>query len=224
MRAMEEKFIVRNYFNETGFERWKRIYGDEAVNRVQYSIRVGHQRTVDQVLAWLSDVQGRTVCDAGCGLGSLSIPLAERGAIVYATDISEKMVEEARRRAESALPHCDHLRFEVCDLENLSGRYEIVVCLDVLIHYPLTQVEKMLDHLSARATHRLVLTYAPKTLFFSLLKRIGQLFPGASKTTRAYQHRSRDIEEILVRRGWKIVNRAAIDDKFYFARLILAER
>lgn len=221
---MEEKTVVRNYFNETGFDRWRRIYGDEAVNRIQYSIRVGHQRTIDRVLEWLGDVQGRTICDAGCGMGSLSIPLAQRGAIVYGTDISEKMVSEAHRRAQKSLPEATPLKFDVIELELVDGQYEVVICLDVLIHYPLPQVEKMLSHLSSLSTKSLILTYAPKTVLFALLKRIGQFFPGANKTTRAYQHRSVDIEAILMRLGWKIARRAAIDDKFYFARLVMAER
>jgi magnesium-protoporphyrin O-methyltransferase len=221
---MEEKIVVRDYFNETGFDRWRRIYGDEAVNRIQYSIRVGHQRTVDRVIEWLGDVQGRSICDAGCGMGSLSIPLAQRGAIVYGTDISEKMVSEARRRAKKSLPQETALKFDVIELEEVNGQFEVVICLDVLIHYPLPQVEKMLAHLSSLSTKSLILTYAPKTVLFALLKQIGQFFPGANKTTRAYQHRSEDIEAILSRLGWKIARRAAIDDKFYFARLVMAER
>ena len=32
---MQEKTIVRDYFNSVGFERWRRIYGEEEVNFVQ---------------------------------------------------------------------------------------------------------------------------------------------------------------------------------------------
>ncbi|UFP92555.1 magnesium protoporphyrin IX methyltransferase [Gloeobacter morelensis] len=224
MSPMNDKLIVRDYFNNTGFERWRRIYGDEAVNRIQHSIRVGHQRTCERVLEWLGDVRDQSICDAGCGLGSLSFPLAERGARVFATDISEKMILEARRRQKSRLPDSDNPRFEVLELEQIDGRYDTVVCLDVLIHYPLDQVEKMLAHLSNRAGEHLILTYAPKTLLFAALKKVGEFFPGANKTTRAYQHRSEDIEAILTRLGWKILRRAAIDDKFYFARLVMTAR
>ena len=51
--------------------------------------------TVDKVLNWLAEeggVKGTSVCDAGCGTGSLSIPLALQGAKVYGSDISEAMV------------------------------------------------------------------------------------------------------------------------------------
>ena len=96
--ATDDKTIVRNYFNAQGFDRWSRIYGDGQVNKVQRDIREGHQQTVDHVLYWFKldgAASGLTVCDAGCGVGSLSIPLATMGAVVAASDISEKMVEEA---------------------------------------------------------------------------------------------------------------------------------
>ena len=63
--------------------------------QVQMDIREGHAVTVDKVLGWLSEgsgVKGITLCDAGCGTGSLSIPLALQGAKVYGSDISEAMV------------------------------------------------------------------------------------------------------------------------------------
>ena len=65
-----EKQEVKGYFETTGFERWNRIYSEtDDVNKVQRNIRIGHQKTVDEVLSWikesgeLSDV---SFCDAGC--------------------------------------------------------------------------------------------------------------------------------------------------------------
>ncbi|CAN1317955.1 Magnesium protoporphyrin IX methyltransferase, chloroplastic [Linum perenne] len=43
-------------------------------------------------------LRGVTVCDAGCGTGLLSIPLAKEGAIVYSSDISAAMVAEAEKQ------------------------------------------------------------------------------------------------------------------------------
>ncbi|MFO0408812.1 MAG: methyltransferase domain-containing protein, partial [Dolichospermum sp.] len=102
MNAAQDKTIVREYFNSTGFDRWRRIYGDGEVNKVQLDIRTGHQQTVDNVMGWLkadNNLPELSICDAGCGVGSLSIPLAMEGAKVYASDISAKMVSEAQDRA-----------------------------------------------------------------------------------------------------------------------------
>ena len=51
-----EKEEVKDYFNGTGFDRWRRIYSkSEDVNTVQKNIRIGHQKTVDDVLDWIKD-------------------------------------------------------------------------------------------------------------------------------------------------------------------------
>lgn len=223
----DDKTIVRDYFNATGFDRWRRIYGDGDVNKVQLDIRTGHQQTVDTVLEWLDadgNLDGLTVCDAGCGVGSLSIPLAERGAQVFASDISEKMVGEAKERAIATLNQSDNPTFAVQDLETLSGKYHTVVCLDVLIHYPQDKAADMIAHLSSLAESRLLLSFAPKTLAYSLLKKIGDFFPGPSKATRAYLHREADVVKILTENGWTVERDAFTKTRFYFSRLLEATR
>lgn len=226
MTVVDDKTVVREYFNATGFDRWRRIYGDGEVNKVQLDIRVGHQQTVDTVLSWLNDdgnLASLSICDAGCGVGSLSIPLAQAGAKVFASDISEKMVGEAKERA-TELNAIQNLTFAVQDLESLSGRYHTVVCLDVLIHYPQDKAAEMINHLSSLAESRLILSFAPKTLAYSLLKKIGDFFPGPSKATRAYLHREADVVEILERAGWKIERNAMTKTRFYFSRILEATR
>jgi hypothetical protein len=98
---------------------------------------------------------------------------------VLASDISAAMVSEAQRQAQLAQaagsPEFRMPRFEVRDLESLDGRYDIVVCLDVLIHYPREEAQKMIRHLASLAEKRLVISFAPKTVYFDILKRVGEL-------------------------------------------------
>jgi len=225
--AIDDKTVVKDYFNATGFDRWRRIYGDGNVNKVQLDIRKGHQKTVDTVMAWLQadgNLAGLTICDAGCGVGSLSLPLAAAGARVFASDISEKMVAEARRQAQATLAPEQWPEFIVSDLESLSGSYHTVVCLDVLIHYPQAQATTMIAHLSTLAESRLVLSFAPKTLAYSVLKKIGDFFPGPSKATRAYLHRQADVIKGLEDQGGTIQRQAMTKTQFYFSRLLEAVR
>ncbi|NJO43337.1 MAG: magnesium protoporphyrin IX methyltransferase [Cyanobacteria bacterium CRU_2_1] len=226
-RTTDDKTIVRNYFNATGFDRWRRIYGDGEVNKVQLDIRAGHQQTIDTVLKWLKsddNLADLTICDAGCGVGSLSIPLAEAGTTIYASDISEKMVEEARERAKATLGQAENPSFAVQDLEMLNGKYHTVICLDVLIHYPQDKAMDMITHLSELADDRLLISFAPKTLAYSLLKKIGDFFPGPSKATRAYLHREANIVKALTANGWTVQRNAMIKTRFYFSRLLEATR
>ncbi|GLJ30321.1 hypothetical protein SUGI_0599820 [Cryptomeria japonica] len=228
----DEKEVVRNYFNTAGFERWKRIYGETAdVNSVQLDIREGHAQTVEKVLQMVKkdgSLNGISVCDAGCGTGSLSIPLAMEGAIVYANDISSSMVAEAERKANEVLKPSSlgstlvKPTFETKDLESLDGKYHTVACLDVLIHYPQDKAGEMIAHLASLAEKRLILSFAPKTLYYSVLKRIGELFPGPSKATRAYLHSEEDVEAALRAAGWEVRRRDMTATKFYFSRLLEA--
>lgn len=233
--TLDDKTVVREYFNATGFDRWKRIYGDGEVNKVQANIRTGHQKTIDNVLTWLAEegtLSEITLCDAGCGVGSLAIPLAKLGAKVFASDISEKMVEEAAVRAKAELggelsdpsSGVQMPEFEAKDLEAIAGRYHTVVCLDVLIHYPQEKADDMIRHLSSLATDRVILSFAPKTCFYATLKKVGDFFPGPSKATRAYLHRESDVVKALEANGWTIERRSLNKAPFYFSRLLEATR
>ncbi|CEJ44845.1 magnesium protoporphyrin IX methyltransferase [Umezakia ovalisporum] len=227
MKVADDKTIVREYFNSTGFDRWRRIYGDGEVNKVQLDIRNGHQQTVDTVIGWLKDdgnLPQLSICDAGCGVGSLSIPLAADGAKVYASDISEKMVTEAKDRALQALGNSENTIFAVQDLESLGGSYHTVICLDVLIHYPQEKVEEMISHLCSLAKSRVIMSFAPKTWALTILKKIGSFFPGPSKATRAYLHREADVVKILENNGFSVQRQGMTKTSFYYSRLLEATR
>ncbi|GAA0140156.1 methyltransferase [Lithospermum erythrorhizon] len=237
-QAMEvgggDKEVVKEYFNNTGFQRWRKIYGDtDDVNTVQKDIRLGHSKTVENVMKMLIDegtLKGVSVCDAGCGTGSLSIPLAKEGANVYASDISAAMVDEAQKNAREELFNGKEEsssslvmpKFEVKDLESLQGKYDTVICLDVLIHYPQNKADAMISHLASLAENRLILSFAPLTFYYAALKRVGELFPGPSKATRAYLHAEADVERALQKVGWKIRKRGLVTTQFYFAKIVEA--
>lgn len=236
----DELEAVKKYFNTSGFERWNKIYGEtDEVNKVQLDIRKGHAQTVDKVLKWLDadaasndastpGIAGRTVCDAGCGTGSLTIPLAQRGAKVSASDISAAMVGEAERRFRAQFGQGKEgvvePVFEAKDLESVQGRYDTVCCLDVMIHYPQDKADAMVQHLASLADRRVVVSFAPYTPQYALLKRIGELFPGPAKATRAYLHREEDVERALVQAGFKVTRREMTATSFYFSRLLEAVR
>ncbi|CAI5489258.1 unnamed protein product [Closterium sp. Naga37s-1] len=227
-----EMDAVRNYFNTAGYDRWRRIYGEtDDVNSVQLDIRQGHAQTVEKVLRWLREegsLDGVTVCDAGCGTGSLSIPLALEGATVYASDISAAMAGEGAERAKVALAEAKTSKqlvmpvFEAKDLESIDGQYHTVTCLDVLIHYPQDKSDAMIAHLASLATDRVILSFAPYTPYYAFLKRVGELFPGPSKATRAYLHSEEEVEGALKKAGWRVVKKEMTGTKFYFSRLFEA--
>ena len=224
-----EKAEVKGYFETTGFDRWNRIYStSDDVNKVQRNIRIGHQKTVDNVLAWLQEqgnLEQRSFCDAGCGVGSLTLPLAQLGAgSIAASDLSAAMVQEAERRAGELGLKPGQISFLASDLESLEGRYDTVICLDVFIHYPQAPAEEMVRHLASMAERRLIVSFAPYTPLLALLKGIGQLFPGPSKTTRAYTLREDGIVAAAEAAGFVLRRRSLNQAPFYFSRLLSFEK
>ncbi|GJD11216.1 Magnesium protoporphyrin IX methyltransferase, chloroplastic [Galdieria sulphuraria] len=228
--TVDDKQVVTEYFNTVGFERWRRIYSPtERVNRVQQDIRRGHQQTVNIILRWIEEDGGniseQSFCDAGCGVGSLAIPLAKLGARVAASDISHSMIEEAQKRAKEewgVIP--SSLSFQVQDLLELQGSFDTVLCVDVLIHYSDAQLVSLLDSLSRVAKRRMIITFAPKTFYYVLLKKIGDFFPGPSKATRAYLHEEKDILDSLQQRGWQWIRKDLVKTNFYFCQIVQLEK
>lgn len=222
----DDKTEVREYFNTEGFSRWNKIYSEtDDVNSVQLDIRNGHDQTIQKILNWISDdgdIAGKTVCDCGCGVGSLAIPLAQMGAEISASDISDSMASEAARRAESL--GIKNAKFYTSDLESVTGKYHTVSCVDVAIHYPDDKMIEMIDHLCGLSTDRVLISFAPKTWYYELLKKVGEMFPGPSKTTRAYLHEEGIVRDALEKAGFSITRDEMTGTNFYFSRLFEARR
>ncbi|KAL3784849.1 hypothetical protein ACHAWO_007775 [Cyclotella atomus] len=224
--TVDDKAEVREYFNNEGFNRWNKIYSDsDEVNKVQLDIRDGHAQTIQKILNWVEadgDISGKTVCDCGCGVGSLAIPLAQMGAKVSASDISDAMATEAASRAKAM--GIDNAKFYTSDLESVTGKYNTVTCVDVAIHYPTDKMAEMVGHLCSLAEDRVLISFAPKTWYYDLLKKIGELFPGPSKTTRAYLHEEAVVRNALEKAGFKVSREEMTGTSFYFSRLLEAKR
>ena len=224
--TVDDKTEVREYFNTEGFSRWNKIYSEsDDVNTVQLDIRNGHDQTIQKILNWIADdndISGKTVCDCGCGVGSLAIPLAQMGATVSASDISDSMANEAARRAKDM--GIDNAKFYTSDLESVTGNYDTVTCVDVAIHYPDEKMAEMIAHLCSLSERRVILSFAPKTWYYELLKKVGELFPGPSKTTRAYLHPEDMIVAALQKAGFAVARDEMTATNFYFSRLLEAKR
>mmetsp|Transcript_7254 Transcript_7254/g.10390 ORF Transcript_7254/g.10390 Transcript_7254/m.10390 type:complete len:265 (-) Transcript_7254:439-1233(-) len=225
MSTVDDKTEVREYFNNEGFSRWNKIYSEtDDVNSVQLDIRTGHDQTIQKIINWIQedgDIKGKSVCDCGCGVGSLAIPLAKMGAKISASDISDSMATEAARRAKELGIRA---KFYTSDLESVTGKYNTVTCVDVAIHYPSEKMGEMVAHLCSLATDRVIISFAPKTWYYVFLKKIGELFPGPSKTTRAYLHEEQFVRNALKKAGFEIAREEMTGTNFYFSRLLEAKR
>jgi ubiquinone/menaquinone biosynthesis C-methylase UbiE len=87
----------------------------------------------------LGDVRGRVVVDFGCGSGENSLLLARRGATVIGVDISESLIELARRRLEvnGVAGQVQFVVGSAHDLPLLEGSVDVVLWIAILHHLDL---------------------------------------------------------------------------------------
>ena len=150
------------------------------------------------------------------------IPLIPLGAKISASDISDAMANEAGRRAKEL--GIRNAKFYTSDLESVKGKYNTVTCVDVAIHYPSEKMGEMIQHLCGLADDRLIISFAPKTWYYVALKKVGELFPGPSKTTRAYLHEEAFVVAQLKAAGFELARTEMTGTNFYFSRLLEAKR
>jgi 2-polyprenyl-3-methyl-5-hydroxy-6-metoxy-1,4-benzoquinol methylase len=88
--------------------------------------------------------------DFGCGVGRLTIPLADSATSVTGADVSESMLREARHNCD--LRSIDNVVFVKSDdnLSELSGTYDLIHSYLVFQHIPVARGEQLFKKLLAR--------------------------------------------------------------------------
>ena len=99
---------------------------DEA-NAEQYAVK--QSRIVDTISRYVPNPQGRTLLDAGCGIGLLTPAYVELGFEVTGADFCATAIERAKAAGVKA-------RFIVTPLASLTlrQRFDVIVVIDVLLH------------------------------------------------------------------------------------------
>jgi magnesium-protoporphyrin O-methyltransferase len=221
MALSTHKQQLLEYFDGLGFERWQAIYGDAKLSRVRQTIRAGHQQMLDSAINWLMSAGDQHILDAGCGTGLLTLALARRGQRVTAIDLAPHMAiatQQAVREAGVA----EAVTVHSGDLEVVSGRYDAVACLDVLIHYPVEDARRMLTQLASMARGPLIFTYAPHEELLAALHWLGGHFPKAHKRTDIQMIAEHEIVAMLANCGRSIRRTTRISHGFYHVALVEA--
>lgn len=173
----ERRGRLQTYFDRTAMETWARLTSDAPVSRIRETVRAGRDRMRALILSWLpADMSAATLLDAGCGTGSLSVEAARRGARVTGVDIAGSLVGVAGERAGDL--GAGAIDFRVGDMRDASlGRFDHVVAMDSLIHYPTREIVGVLAALAPRTARSIVFTFAPRTPALTLMWGMGLMFP-----------------------------------------------
>lgn len=102
--------------------------------------------------AWVdlidAHMNGKNILELACGSGEITLALAKEGYVIEASDLSEAMIEEAKKKEES-----DKVNFFVMDMcqFDLQKKYDGVLCLCDSINYLLReeQIQSMIESVYA---------------------------------------------------------------------------
>ena len=85
----------------------------------------------------LADLNGKQVCDVGCGGGILAEAMAARGAIVTGIDLADKPLKVARLHLLESGQKVDYRKIAVEALaDELPQHFDVVTCMEMLEHVP----------------------------------------------------------------------------------------
>jgi magnesium-protoporphyrin O-methyltransferase len=217
---------LREYFDRTAVEAWRRLTSNEPVGRIRATVRAGRDEMRETLVASLpSDLKAARVLDAGCGAGALAVALARRGAEVVAVDISPTLIDLARERQPPGLS----IDWRVGDLlDPALGAFDHVVAMDSLIHYEARDIARVLANLAERTSASLLFTIAPRTRALTVMHAVGRMFPRGDRAPAiapvAPQALARAMREHAGLSGWRLAPGRRVARGFYISQAMEARR
>lgn len=216
---------IETYFDRTAVTAWSRLTSDAPVGLVRATVRAGRDEMRRMLLGWLPvDLRGRRLLDAGCGTGVLAVEAARRGAEVVAVDLSPSLIGLARQRTPRDRGS-GSVEFRVGDMLDPSlGRFDHIVAMDSLIHYPTPDLVAMVTALASRSDGSLLFTVAPRTAALMLMHAVGRLFPRSNRApaiepvSDGALRRRLAAEPLLA--GWRPVQTRRIARGFYISQAL----
>ena len=162
------------------------------------------ERTEEEAMFRLAgDVKGKVLLDLGCGDGTYSIAAFQRGARVTGLDISDGMLDAARRRAEACGASIEWRRASAESLPYDSGTFDVVLAVTILcfIKNPLQVVQEVSRVL--RPGGLFVIGELGRFSFWAVSRRVrGWL--GSSRWRDAHFWTVGELQQLLQQGGFQV--------------------
>jgi magnesium-protoporphyrin O-methyltransferase len=214
---------LETYFDRTAVDAWAKLTTNAPVSGVRAKVRAGRDEMRGALLSMLpADLAGLRLLDAGCGTGAMAVETARRGAAVTAIDLSANLVQLAEERSPRDLG-LGSITHRVGDmLAEQLGRFEHVVSMDSLIHYPAADIVRSLEALANRTERSIVFTFAPSTPLLEAMKLAGRLFPRGDRSPAIEPVRERELRRRIAASraldGWTVGRTQRVSKPFYVSQ------
>jgi SAM-dependent methyltransferase len=164
--AWEEWGRREPYFGVITHPRYRRSHLNEDTKREFFDSGAPH---VQYVLATIKrcidpNFAPRSILDFGCGVGRLLLPFAAMAEEVVGVDVSQSMLQEARRNCEQR--GLSNIRLLLSDdrLSTLTDKFDLIHSFIVFQHIPVERgraiLSKLLQHLRPGGVGAIHLTYS----------------------------------------------------------------
>jgi ubiquinone/menaquinone biosynthesis C-methylase UbiE len=119
-------------------------------------------------------VKGESVLELGCGDGEFTCLLLNYGLIVLATDYSQEMIKQTKKRLVN-YDGCSVSRVDVNNINTYPDKYydHTIALMRTFLHYSESEKHKnILEHLCSITKKRLVFDYNPRIFTESEIKNL----------------------------------------------------
>jgi len=172
---------IQEYFDQTAVKAWETLTNESPVSVIRTKVRAGREEMRNLILSQMpKDLSGYSILDAGCGTGQMAIELGMRGAEVLGIDISSNLIDIAKKRLPNALK--DKVKFVVSDMIQDHGRFEYVILMDSLIHYPVEDIIQILENFLKRTEKKVLFTLVPTNILLKLKLTLGRFLPRSDRS------------------------------------------
>lgn len=109
----------------------KTTFQEKVINTKNFTYRI----ILGVINNYISSFTNKTILDVGCGAGTVSLYLANRGANIVGVDISRKAIDSCKKSAR-ILKLTDKTQFICNTIEKIKFRqkFDVIICSEIIEH------------------------------------------------------------------------------------------